>query len=63
MSEFVHVIETQKAAVRIFVCFEENVTREMTKAAKDAGHVKINGHEFPIDKIQIITIEELLHGK
>ena len=33
------------------------------KTAKDAGHVKINGHEFAIDKIQIITIEELLTGK
>lgn len=44
-------------------CFEENVTREMIKTAKEAGHVKINGHEFSIDKIQIITIEQLLQGK
>jgi DNA modification methylase len=63
LREFAHVIDTQKAAVGIFTCFEENVTREMTKTAKEAGHVKINGHEFPIDKIQIITIEELLNGK
>lgn len=63
LREFVHVIETQKAAVGIFVCFAENVTREMTKTAKDAGHIKIGGIEFSIDKIQIITVEDLLHGK
>ena len=63
LREFVHVIETQKATVGIFVCFAENVTREMTKCAKDAGHVKMDGTEFPIDKIQIITIEDLFEGK
>ncbi|MEP7319549.1 MAG: site-specific DNA-methyltransferase [Panacibacter sp.] len=63
LREFVHVIDKQKAAVGIFVCFEENVTREMTKTAKDAGHIKINGIEFPQDKIQIITVEELLQNK
>ncbi len=63
LREFVHVIETQKATVGVFVCFEENVTREMTKCAKDAGHIKMDGAEFPMDKIQIITIEDLFNGK
>ena len=63
LREFVHVIETQKATVGIFVCFAENVTREMTKCAKDAGHIKMDGTEFPMDKIQIITIEDLFTGK
>jgi DNA modification methylase len=59
LREFVHVIETQKATAGIFVCFEENLTKEMVKCAKEAGHIKIDGVEFPIDKIQIITIEAL----
>ena len=63
LREFVHVIETQKATVGIFVCFEENLTREMTKCAKDAGHIKMDGAEYPMDKIQIITIEDLFRGK
>jgi site-specific DNA-methyltransferase (adenine-specific) len=63
LREFVHVIEKQKATVGIFVCFAENVTREMTKCAKDAGHIKMDGTEFPMDKIQIITIEDLFAGK
>ncbi len=63
LREFVHVIETQKATIGIFVCFAENVTREMIKCAKDAGHVKMDGAEFPMDKIQIITIEDLFAGR
>ncbi len=63
LREFVQVIETQKATVGIFVCFAENVTREMTKCAKDAGHIKMDGAEFPMDKIQIITIEDLFEHK
>jgi DNA modification methylase len=63
LREFVHVIDKQKAALGIFICFEENVTREMTKTAKEAGHIKIANIEFPTDRIQIITIEELMRGK
>jgi site-specific DNA-methyltransferase (adenine-specific) len=63
LREFVQVIDTQKATVGIFVCFEDCVTREMTKCAKDAGHIKMNGAEFPMDKIQIITIEDLFNEK
>ena len=63
MREFVQVVETQNAAVGIFVCFAENVTREMIKEAKDAGHIKLGDYEFPMDKIQIITIEDLFEGK
>ncbi len=62
LREFVHVIVTQKAALGIFACFEENVTREMTKTAKEAGHIKIGEIEYPIDRIQIITIEQLMNG-
>ena len=63
LREFVQVIETQKATVGLFVCFEENVTREMIKCAKDAGHIRMDGVEYPMDKIQIITIEDLFQGK
>lgn len=63
LREFVHVINHQKAALGIFVCFEDCVTREMTKAAKDAGHIKMEGIEFPMDRIQILTVEELMKGK
>ena len=63
MREFAKVVQNQKAAVGIFVCFAENVTREMIKEAKDAGHINLGTSEFPMDKIQIITIEDLFEGK
>ena len=63
LREFVHVIDKEKAALGVFVCFAENVTREMAKTAKEAGHIKIGEVGFPIDRIQIITIEELMNNK
>lgn len=61
--EFINVIEHQKAAVGIFICFKETLTKEMTKAAKDAGDIKIGDVEFPQDKIQILTVEDLFDEK
>lgn len=58
--EFVQVIEKQKANAGIFVCFESTVTKEMLKEAKATGHIKIGNVEFGQDKIQIITIEQLM---
>ncbi len=63
MREFVQVVKRQKAAVGIFVCFAENVTKEMIKEAKDAGHITVGTAEFPMDKIQILTIEDLFANK
>lgn len=63
MREFVQVVKNQNAAVGIFVCFAENVTKEMTKEAKDAGHITLGTTEFPMDKVQILTIEDLFEGK
>lgn len=57
------VTTTQKATIGIFVCFAENVTKEMTKCAKDADHIEMDGAVYPMDKIQIITIEDLFEGK
>ena len=63
MREFFQVIDFQKAAAGIFVCFKENVTSEMVKAAKDAGQIKIDTVSYNIDKIQIITVEDLFEGR
>lgn len=58
--EFIRVIDKQKANAGIFVCFESTVTKEMLKEAKSAGHIKIADAEFGQDKIQIITVEQLM---
>jgi len=35
----------------------------MIKEAKDAGHINLGLTEFPMDKIQILIIEDLFAGK
>ncbi len=60
--EFIRVIDKEKANAGIFVCFEATVTKEMLKEAKSAGHIKIGEIEFGQDKIQIITIENLMNN-
>ncbi|QLH53850.1 MAG: Type III restriction-modification system methylation subunit [Candidatus Kapaibacterium sp.] len=55
---FIQVVEKQNADLGFFVCFKEYVTDSMKSEAKKVG--KYNG--FNIDRIQIITIEDLLEG-
>lgn len=61
--EFIQVVNKQKAAMGIFVCFKNEVTKPMLSEAKDQKYYgqEIWGNE--IDKIQIITVEDLLDKK
>lgn len=63
--EFIQVIEKQKAAIGLFVCFEEQITQPMLKEAKLAGnyHYSGTGYESDYDKVQVITIEQLMQGQ
>jgi hypothetical protein len=63
MREFIQVVEKQKAAAGVFVCFDDTVTREMLKEAKSAGHIKLGMMDTGLDRIQILTIGDLLNGK
>jgi len=58
--EFIQVINRQEADMGIFVCFEEYLTKPMLLEAKKEGYYS---DEFHYDKIQIITIEDLLDDK
>ncbi len=58
--EFIQVINRQEADMGIFVCFEEYLTKPMLLEAKQEGYYS---DEFHYDKIQIITIEDLLDDK
>ena len=61
--EFLHVIETEKAAMGVFVCFEEQVTTPMQKEEKLSGwyNEKMFGQRYK--RLQIITIEDLMNNK
>ena len=59
--EFIEVVNREKAGIGAFVCFSEQVTKPMVEWAKKAG--SFSDRFRNIDKIQIITVEDLLAGK
>lgn len=61
--EFVQVVNKQKSDVGVFVCFKEQVTQPMLKEAKHQGYFDEKHFGTRIDKIQILTVEDLLDGK
>ncbi len=63
LREFIHVVNKQKAAIGVFVCFNEQVTKPMRLEAKDAGYYKKEIFGTNYDKIQILTVEKLLEGE
>lgn len=61
--EFIQVIEKQEASLGVFVCFKEEVTQPMLNEAKHAGYFENEHYTGRFDKIQILTVENLLDGK
>lgn len=54
--EFIRVVDREEADIGVFVCFAEQLTGPMVHAAKEVGNVK----DFKrIDRIQILTVEDL----
>lgn len=65
--EFIHVVTAQKAAIGVFVCFQEQVTTPMIQEAKKQGFYspnigQIGEYTTQFPKIQILTIEDILEG-
>jgi phosphosulfolactate synthase (CoM biosynthesis protein A) len=61
--EFADVEKRQNSASRILNCYATTVTKEMLKRAKEEAHIKIDGVDTGLDKIQILTIEDLMRDK
>ena len=57
--EFITVLKKQEADMGVFTCFAEQVTKPMYEASKEEGYYE--GYKF--DKMQIMTIEDLLEGR
>lgn len=62
LREFIHVVNKQNAAIGVFVCFGEQVTKPMQLEAQEQGHYQKDLFGNRYDKVQIITIEDLLDG-
>ncbi|MCL6097068.1 MAG: restriction endonuclease, partial [Bacteroidetes bacterium] len=61
--EFIQVVNKREVDLGVFVCFASSVTQPMIKEAKQQGHFDESNYGKRIDKIQIITVEDLLDGK
>ncbi len=59
---FVNTINSLSASMGFFVCFAENVTKGMELEFKQAGYFRedLFGARYP--KVQLVTIEDLMHG-
>ena len=58
VNHFIATVNDKKAHFGIFVCFDEQITKEMLRTSKKQG---IYGN-FNYDRIQIISVENLLNG-
>ncbi len=63
VNHFIQIVEERNADMGVFVCFKEQVTSGMEKAAKMQGHYKEDLFGNNYDKIQILTVEDLLEHK
>lgn len=61
--EFIQVTNKHSADIGVFVCFEEHVTQPMLKEAKQQGYFDEKNFGSRIDKMQILTVQDLLDGK
>jgi len=63
MRNFTESVRKQKAAMGVFVCFKEEITKPMTLVAKDEGFYRQDLFRTNYDKIQILSVEDLLEGE
>ncbi|MGW9502674.1 DNA methyltransferase [Streptomyces albidoflavus] len=60
--DLVGTVESQQAAMGVFICMKKP-TKAMVDAANHSGvyAYPVNGQKYP--RVQLITVEDLLHGK
>jgi adenine specific DNA methylase Mod len=63
LNHFIQTIENKNAQMGLFCCFSDQVTAGMQKAAKQQGYFNQDQFGSQYDRIQIITVEDLLDHK
>ena len=61
--EFIQVVEAQSAAMGVFVCFGEQVTRPMLEEITKQGYFREDLFGKKYGKVQILTVEDLFNGQ
>lgn len=59
-NHFIRTVEDRKAQMGIFVCFADEVTDNMRRISKQQGSFH---RDYKYQKIQILTVEDILAGK
>jgi site-specific DNA-methyltransferase (adenine-specific) len=63
VNHFIQTIKNREAVMGIFVCFAEQVTDGMKQASKREGFYLEQNFGRKFEKLQIITVEDLLEDK
>jgi len=63
VNHFITTVKEKNAGVGVFVCFKEQITPGMRQTAKRQGYYSEEIFGSNYDKIQIITVEDLLEDK
>jgi len=63
LREFIHVINKENAAIGVFVCFKTQITKPMKLTAKEAGYYREDLWGILYDKIQILSVEDIINNK
>jgi site-specific DNA-methyltransferase (adenine-specific) len=63
LNHFIMTLNDKKGAIGVFICFEEHITRNMQVIAKKEGQFTDDFGNTHCDKIQVISVEDLLEGK
>ncbi|MCD4795007.1 MAG: site-specific DNA-methyltransferase [Bacteroidales bacterium] len=63
LNHFIKTLETKNGVIGIFVCFAEQVTKNMRLIEKQQGYYKEEYFKNRYPKVQIITVEDLMDDK
>jgi DNA modification methylase len=63
LNHFIKTVEDKQGAIGVFVCFADQITRNMQVIAKKEGLFVDDYNNTYGDKIQVISVEDLLEGK
>jgi DNA modification methylase len=63
LNHFIHTVDEKKGDVGVFVCFAAEVTKGMFESAKKQGYYREDIFGTTYDKIQILSVEDLLDHK
>jgi DNA modification methylase len=63
LNHFIKTIEDKKGSIGLFICFANEITKNMQIIAKKEGQFTDDFNNTYCDKIQVISVEELMEGK